>query len=200
MRETPATIAASFPWLEQAQGLVSEAELQGLARDLAPAGRDLARFNDRALDLLPQTDLAARCARDVLLPTGDVVIRDEFQTGRENYKDFFYALVGLAGEGQNFDGNGMYVRFQTGGGVAAACSSARAAPAARRSSAACRRRRSATGPPSRAASPPTIDDEPCHTQTLPDLNGPAGARTPPLGPGARRDGPAAHAARGGRAR
>ena len=25
-------------------------------------------------------------------------------------------MVGLAGEGQNFDGNGMYVRFQTGGG------------------------------------------------------------------------------------
>ena len=46
-----------------------------------------------------------------------MVIRDEFQTGRENYKDFLYALVGLAGEGQNFDGNGQYVRFQTGGGA-----------------------------------------------------------------------------------
>ena len=45
------------------------------------------------------------------------MIRDEFQTGRENYKDFFYALVGLAGEGQNTDGNGAYVRFQTGGGA-----------------------------------------------------------------------------------
>ena len=44
------------------------------------------------------------------------MIQDEFTTGRENYKEFFYALVGLAGEGQNFDGNGMYVRFQTGGG------------------------------------------------------------------------------------
>ena len=52
----------------------------------------------------------------MLLPTGDVVIQDEFTTGVENYKEFFYTLVGLAGEGQNFDGNGMYVRFQTGGG------------------------------------------------------------------------------------
>ena len=25
-------------------------------------------------------------------------------------------MVGLAGEGQSFDGNGLYVRFQTGGG------------------------------------------------------------------------------------
>ena len=39
-----------------------------------------------------------------------------FTTGVENYKEFWYALVGLAGEGQNFDGNGTYVRFQTGGG------------------------------------------------------------------------------------
>ena len=53
----------------------------------------------------------------MLLPTGDVVIEDEFTTGVENYKEFFYTLVGLAGEGQNFDGNGMYVRFQTGGGA-----------------------------------------------------------------------------------
>ena len=48
--------------------------------------------------------------------TGDVVLQDEFTTGVENYKEFFYTLVGLSGEGQNFDGNGMYVRFQTGGG------------------------------------------------------------------------------------
>ena len=52
----------------------------------------------------------------MLLPTGDVVIRDEFTTGRENYKELLYSMVGLAAEGQNFDGNGMYVRFQTGGG------------------------------------------------------------------------------------
>ncbi len=52
----------------------------------------------------------------MLLPTGDVVIKDEFDTGAENYKEFFWGLVGLSGEGQNFDGNGMYVRFQPGGG------------------------------------------------------------------------------------
>ena len=45
------------------------------------------------------------------------MIQDEFTTGVENYKEFFYTLVGLSGEGQNFDGNGMYVRFQTGGGA-----------------------------------------------------------------------------------
>ena len=31
-------------------------------------------------------------------------------------KEFWYAMVGLAGESQNFDGNGHYVRFAVGGG------------------------------------------------------------------------------------
>ena len=38
-------------------------------------------------------------------------------TGVENYKEFFQSLVGLSGESQNFDGNGQYTRFQTGGGA-----------------------------------------------------------------------------------
>ena len=53
---------------------------------------------------------------DVVLPTGDIVNKDEFKTGEPNYREFRYTLVGLAGEGQNFDGNGQYVRFQPGGG------------------------------------------------------------------------------------
>jgi phospholipid/cholesterol/gamma-HCH transport system substrate-binding protein len=179
VRETPATIDASFPWIEQARGLMSKAELQGLARELSPATRDLARLTDRAIELLPQTDLASKCARDVVLPTGDVVIRDEFTTGRENYKDFFYAMAGLAGAGQNFDGNGNYVRFQTGGGS----------------------QQVSLGPGNQGMSsqfgglptpplgnrprypgklPPYKADEPCYKQRLPDLNGPAAAKTAPI--------------------
>ena len=52
-----------------------------------------------------------------ILPTGDIKIEDGFlTTGKENYKEFWQAMVGLSGEAQNFDGNGSYVRFQTGGG------------------------------------------------------------------------------------
>jgi len=178
VRETPATITAAFPWIEQARSLMSEAELQGLARQLSPATRDLARLTDDAIELLPQTDLASKCATRVVLPTGDVVIRDEFQTGRENYKDFFYAMVGLAGEGQNFDGNGMYVRFQTGGGsqqVSLGQGSAGAPP-------------QFGGLPTPPLGnrpfypgeiPPYRPSEPCHEQELPDLNGPAAAKVAP---------------------
>jgi virulence factor Mce-like protein len=180
VRETPATIDASFPWIDQARPLMGADELGGLAAELSPATADLARLTDRAITLLPETSLLARCATEVLLPTGDVVIRDEFTTGVENYKEFFYTLVGLAGEGQNFDGNGMYVRFQPGGGTQtvslgeAGTTSGQlfgnnvAVPLGNRPFYPGRR------PPYR----PEVD---CHTQTPPDLNGPAAAKSPPTG-------------------
>ena len=179
VNQTAATIDAAFPWVEQARALVGQPELQGLVADLSPATRDLAQFTGESLELLPETLSFAQCARDNLLPTGDVVIRDEFQTGRENYKDFFYGLVGLAAEGQNSDGNGAYVRFQTGGGSQPVSLGegdkgfppqfgALPTPALGNRPAA----------PSRK--PPYDDSKPCATQALPDLNGPAGRRVAPI--------------------
>ncbi len=180
VRETPATIEAALPWIDQARPLMGRSELGGVAAELAPASAELARLTDRALDLLPQTNLASRCATEVLLPTGDVVIQDEFTTGVENYKEFFYTLVGLAGEGQNFDGNGMYVRFQTGGGSEALSlgsassnsgemfGNAVAVPLGNR-------------PFYPGRKPPYRPTVACHTQTPPDLNGPAAAKSAPTG-------------------
>jgi virulence factor Mce-like protein len=178
VRETPATITAAFPWIDQTRRLLAPAELQGLAADLAPATRDLARLTDSAIELLPQTDLASKCASRVVLPAGNVVVRDEFQTGVENYKDFFYGIVGLAGEGQNFDGNGMYVRFQTGGGsqsVSLGTGSAGAQP----------QFGSLPTPPLGnrpfypGKLPPYRPDQTCYKQKPPDINGPAAARRAP---------------------
>jgi phospholipid/cholesterol/gamma-HCH transport system substrate-binding protein len=180
VRETAPTIEAAFPWIDQARPLLGEDELGGLARELSPATADFARLTDEALDLLPQTDLASKCARDVILPTGDVVLRDEFETGVENYKEFFYALVGLSGEGQNFDGNGMYVRFRTGGGTQTISLGSRTAstgqlfgnniavPLGNR-------------PFYPGRKPPYRRDQPCHRQQRPDLNGPAAAKSAPTG-------------------
>jgi phospholipid/cholesterol/gamma-HCH transport system substrate-binding protein len=180
VRETPATIDAAFPWIRQARPLMGPRELGGLARQLSPASADLARVTDAAIKLLPQTNRVSRCATDVVLPTGDVVIQDEFTTGVENYKEFFYTLVGLAGEGQNFDGNGMYVRFQTGGGSqtlqfgSQGSSSGElfgnniAVPLGNR-------------PAWPGKRPPYRPDAPCYKQTPPNLNGPAAAKTLPTG-------------------
>ena len=68
---------------------VAAPSCSGLAEDLAPATRDLAKLTDASIELLPQTDLASMCARDVVLPTGDVVIHDEFHDRAENYKEFW---------------------------------------------------------------------------------------------------------------
>jgi virulence factor Mce-like protein len=180
VRETPATIEAALPWIDQARPLMGPRELGGLAQELSPATADLARLTDRAIQLLPQTNLASRCAIDNILPTGDVVIEDEFTTGVENYKEFFYTLVGLSGEGQNFDGNGMYVRFQTGGGTQSLSlgsessntgelfGNAIATPLGNRP--AYPGRRSAYKP-----------DVPCHTQRVPNLMGPAADKSLPTG-------------------
>lgn len=180
VRETPATIEAAFPWIDQTRALVSQEELGGLAEELSPATVDLARLIDRATDLLPQADLLGKCLRDVVLPAGDIPVQDEFATGVENYKEFFYALVGIAGEGQNFDGNGMYVRFQTGGGSQTLSLGPNStnlgelfgnfieAPLGNR--------------PAFPNKKPTYkDDVPCHTQPLPNVNGPLGQKSQPGG-------------------
>jgi hypothetical protein len=96
---------------------VRPSELGGSIRLLQPAVSDLAAFTDGSIKFLPQADLFNRCALNNLLPTGDVVIRDgALSTGVSNQDEFFQSLVGLSGESQNFDGNGNYVRFATGGG------------------------------------------------------------------------------------
>ena len=183
VKETPATIDAAFPWIAQARPLMGPKELGGVAQQLAPATEALAKVSRAAIELLPQTNLASRCATDVLLPTGDVVLQDEFTTGVENYKEFFYTLVGLAGEGQNFDGNGMYVRFQTGGGsqtvsLGSATSSSGqlfgnnvAVPLGNRP----------FYPGKRSPYKPNAT---CYKQQRPNLNGPAAAKSPPTGAGA----------------
>jgi phospholipid/cholesterol/gamma-HCH transport system substrate-binding protein len=117
VRESAATIDASFPWVAQTRKLVSQAELGGLVDELQPATADLAQFTDGTVKLLPQVDLANRCFLGNVLPVGESVIQDgPFTTGIQNYKEFFQSLVGIAGESQNFDGNGSYTRFQPGGG------------------------------------------------------------------------------------
>jgi uncharacterized protein YukE len=120
IRETPATIQAAFPWIDQVRALVSPAELQGLVNDLRPAVDDLAQLTDDTVQLLPKVDDASRCFIENILPTGDIVIDVPgypHVTGVENYKEFWQSQVALSGESQNFDGNGQYTRFQPGGGT-----------------------------------------------------------------------------------
>jgi phospholipid/cholesterol/gamma-HCH transport system substrate-binding protein len=117
VRAVPATITAADPWIAQARRLVGADELGGLVTDLRPATRRLAAVATSGHRALPQADRAAQCLTKVVLPTGNVQIQDgPFTSGLPNYQEFWQSLVGLAGEGAGFDGNGHVVRLGLGGG------------------------------------------------------------------------------------
>jgi phospholipid/cholesterol/gamma-HCH transport system substrate-binding protein len=177
VRETAATIDASFPWVEQAQKLMSQSELRGLAQDAAPATRDLAKLTDASLTLLPQIDRTALCARDVVLPTGDLVIHDPFDTGTQNYKEFWWTMVGLSGESQNFDGNGSMVRFQVGGGSQAVALGSPSSPTGQLIGAAAAPVQGVQ-PKYPGKRPPYVSSVHCNKSKIPDVNGSWAAKGP----------------------
>src|ERR671911_600940 len=167
VRETPATIDAGFPWIRQVRALMSPAELQGLVDDLQPAVSDFAQFTDGQVELLPVLDDFNRCQLEVILPTQEQRIDDgALSTGLRNYEEFFQATVSLAGESQNFDGNGSYVRIQGGGaypvqtppvGIGGPLhSSASEQPLGSR--------------PAKGQKPPYRPTTKCHTQPVPNLS------------------------------
>jgi phospholipid/cholesterol/gamma-HCH transport system substrate-binding protein len=178
VNQTAATIKAAFPWIHQTRLLVSPAELQGLVNDLEPAVSDLSAVTDESLKFIPQVDLANRCLIRVILPTGDKPIDDGFlSTGLPNYKEFWQTMTALSGESQNFDGNGSYTRFQTGGGSQTFSTGPSGVgnsfngeplfgnPAAQPFG---------TRPARPATKPPYNRKKPCYTDTLPNLKAKTG--------------------------
>jgi phospholipid/cholesterol/gamma-HCH transport system substrate-binding protein len=119
--ELPDTIAAGEPWLAQADPLLGRNELGGLAKLLRKSTPGLALATNQTTGFLKQLELTSKCGSGILIPTGNIVIDNAggaypFTTGVENFKEFFYGAAQQAGESQNFDGNGSYLRFQGGGG------------------------------------------------------------------------------------
>jgi phospholipid/cholesterol/gamma-HCH transport system substrate-binding protein len=181
VQELTTTIAAFDPWLAQTGLLLTDGELGGIARMLKNASPGLAATAAGSRQAFPETSKLSLCTSQVLIPAGDVVITaDGFSTGQPNYRELFYGTVQLAGESQGFDGNGPYVRFQTGGGEELV------------------HNQNPTGgfqnslnfghaiEPPDGVQPVLPDDPPpfrpdvaCHTNDVPDLNGPAAAAGPP---------------------
>jgi ABC-type transporter Mla subunit MlaD len=173
VRTTPATIDAARPWIRQATALLGPRELRGLARELQPTTAALARLTDDTISLLPQIDKVNRCLTKVILPTGDIKINDgNLTAGVENYKEFWYTMVALAGESQNFDGNGQYVRFAVGGG-SQTVSTGRTNLGGGELFGNAVAKPIGTRPRFPGRRPPYRPDVECATQTIPNLNGAA---------------------------
>jgi ABC-type transporter Mla subunit MlaD len=178
VKQTPPTITAVRPWIAEAQHLFARSELGGLLHSLRPAINSFAVATDNSFDLFAQTNLTSRCFNEVILPSGNVVLNDgPLSTGVPNYKEFWYTVVGLAGESQGFEGNGSYTRTATGGGDVLVKSGKLAGRPKNRDvvygNALVPPR--GTRPARPAKAPPFKTNVACYKNAKPDLNGPASA-------------------------
>jgi phospholipid/cholesterol/gamma-HCH transport system substrate-binding protein len=113
----PTTFAAAFPWIEQVKASLSPTELGGVAEGLRGGALWTAKLVGSQIPFQKQTTEFSQCLTNAIYPAGNTKIQDGTNTsGVENYKEFWYALTGLAGSGQNFDGNGVTPSFLVGAG------------------------------------------------------------------------------------
>jgi virulence factor Mce-like protein len=177
MEELPATIDAARPWLRQARPLLSDAELGGLLDDLQPTLTNTARLTSASKTWIPKLGAFSQCLNKVFLPTAKIKVDDgPLSAGVENYKEFWYAMVGQAGEGQVFDGNGSKLRLQTVGGATTLRTDA-ASIGKQSLFANVTSQPGATSPSFSPLLPQVRTDVACAKNSIPDVNGP-GARGP----------------------
>lgn len=178
VKSIPATERAALPWIEQVQASLSPSELGGVAKGLGSAAPSLAKLTTEQVPLYRQTELFNRCLTNVIFPVGNAKLQDGAATsGVENYKEFWYGLVGLTGLGQNFDGNGSYAKFVVGNSGKTIKSRPTGLLGHKTSGTLQLLARSpltplGTRPAYPAEEPPYEPLVPCYTQSVPNLNGP----------------------------
>ncbi len=115
VKDTDATVKATLPWIEQVQASLAPSELGGVAAGLAASVPSLARLESEQTPVYKQTEVFNKCLTKVIFPAGNTKLQDGTSTtGVEDYKEFWYSLVGLASIGQGFDGNGPAVKSLVG--------------------------------------------------------------------------------------
>jgi phospholipid/cholesterol/gamma-HCH transport system substrate-binding protein len=117
IQQLGSTVSDALPWLHQSQALLSKPDLGTLLTSLTPAVQGTASTLISTRSLLSGTTSLARCLNDTVIPTGNEKVLDPpVTTGLKDYQELLQAAVGLASDGQNFDGNGRYLRTTVGGG------------------------------------------------------------------------------------
>ncbi len=174
---TNAAINAQVPWIEQVKASLAPTELGGVAEGLAEAAPSLARINSEQIPLYNQADLLNKCQTKVIYPAGNAKLQDGTSTtGVEDYKEFWYSLVGLNSLGQGFDGNGSMAHFMLSSSgqtlVSAPMSIINTKLQGLRLLARASLPPLGTRPAYPATEPPYKPQVPCYTQALPNFNGP----------------------------
>ena len=112
VKNTNSMITAALPWIEQSEASLAPSELGGVAKGLEEATPALVKLQSEMIPFYQQSELMDKCDTNVIFPAGNTKIQDGSSTsGVEDYKEFWYSLVGLNSLGQNFDGNGTMARF-----------------------------------------------------------------------------------------
>jgi phospholipid/cholesterol/gamma-HCH transport system substrate-binding protein len=175
--QTPQTVAAALPWIEQVQASFAPSELGGVAKGLQQSTPSLAKLIGEQQPFFETNDAFSQCLTKVFYPAGYTKLQDGAATsGAEAYKEFWYALTGVAGLGQSFDGNGTMAHFIIGNNG----QTVRSAPTSILGTKLQGLRLLAhaplpplgTRPAYPAEEPPYRPLVPCDTQAVPELNGP----------------------------
>ncbi|MFZ1155907.1 MAG: MlaD family protein [Solirubrobacteraceae bacterium] len=178
VEQTPATIVAAFPWIEQTQASLAPTELGGVAKGLREASPTLAGLVTPQPAFYKQTDLFSKCLSKIFYPAGNTKLQDGSSTsGVEAYREFWYSVAGLAGISQSFNGNGLTNRFM----VETGSQTLRSAPATvvgatsgkgLRLLAHTSQAPLGTSPAFPTSEPPYKPLVPCYTQAPQNINGP----------------------------
>jgi virulence factor Mce-like protein len=185
IRSTGPAVDALLPAVRQLRGLVSTAELKGLAADLRGAAPGLARMARSSVPLLGQLRALSGCTSDVLVPTGNDKLQDAaFPATGPVHEELAKWLPAVAGESRSFDANGSWFKvlgqggletFNLGNGLFGTTL----------------RPIVGVNPPPDRTRPPLQPSVPCETQQTPDLRSIPGA--PPPSARANPDSPTARA-------
>jgi hypothetical protein len=163
------TIGQALPWLAQATDLLGPSELGALVADLTPAIQATASTINSSTQLVSASNALARCVVHNLVPTGNTVIQDPpLTSGVPVYQELLESAVGLAGAGQNFDGNGRYLRSSPAGGSTPVQTSVLGSQGPLFGNAVTAPLGTRPAWPGKA--PPVKSGTPCFQNTAPDLN------------------------------
>ena len=177
VKQTNVTVTTALPWIEQVTDSFAPSELGGVAKGLEEATPSAVGLESEQTTLYKQTDPFNKCLTKVIIPAGNTKLQDGAATsGVEDYKEFWYSLVGLNGIGQSFDGNGSRVKFLVGNSGQTLVSRPTAIQGLRAKGNKLLARSPlpplGTRPAFPTEEPPYQPLVPCYTQALPNFNGP----------------------------
>lgn len=115
MDDIPSMVRAAEPWIEQTRLLTDDDELGITMPAARRTVRDFASVSHESRNTLTQFNRLALCWSGVWEPALTQEVPDGVHSsGVDNYKEFWYMLVGWAGATQNFTGNGNFLRMSAG--------------------------------------------------------------------------------------